>query len=106
MNNLKSIVEQWVRTRSVRLSHKSKNELSNFHKEKFGKGINTSCSPCIMKALDRVAPLFSEPKKPEPTKPLDLENMNMKQLREYAKANGIKTARSLQQQIELIRMSF
>lgn len=115
MNNLKPIIDQWSRTRSVRMSHKEKTELSNLHKEHFGKGVNTSCASCVMKALDRVAPLFNVKKmaKPKisevsnkPNEPMDFDNMNMKELRSYANANGIKTTRSLQQQIELIKKSF
>ena len=92
-------LQSWHKTKSVSgFNMNYKNALSDLYKEYFNLTLNKSCSPCVSRALTKVANKVFSSKPAKPAKPanqiIDIEGMNFNQLKEYAKSLGLPMRRS------------
>lgn len=92
----------YKKNKSVRLTHRDKQELKAFYKDELNQTLNVHCNSCVKKGLEVLFNHLNEEQTPEAKGVSSLEKMSMNELRDLAKELGYKNARSKEQLIKNI----
>lgn len=98
MSDLKTIqphVEKFANTKTWNMGNQDKMALKRVAKKSWGETLNIHCGSCVAKALKKAKNLFLEVEEVETTSKFnraDLEALKTPEIREIAKALGVKTS--------------